>query len=258
MGDTTSLFLTDGWQVRQLAAPDAPPPTVLPPIQAQVPGFVHLDLMRAGAIPDPFARLYERTCAWVDDADWEYSTTFTLDAIPPGEAWLTFHGLDTFAEISLNGREIGRADNMFVARRFRAGEHLVPGKNTLAVVLRSARRVGNERHKAWNTAYPADASSHWDFSSAREFVRKAQYMFGWDWGPVLISCGIWRPVELAAPQRRARRRAGRLFGQFFPYPAGRDADGSISKIERDRDGAGAAKRPCGPDALAPCCQRGSA
>ncbi|MBV9278757.1 MAG: glycoside hydrolase family 2 protein, partial [Chloroflexi bacterium] len=61
--------------------------------------------------------------------------------------------------------------------------------------FRSARRVGLERHAAWSAEHESMPSNHFLWS-ARSFVRKAQYMFGWDWGPILISCGIWRPVEL--------------------------------------------------------------
>jgi beta-mannosidase len=75
-------------------------------------------------------------------------------------------------------------------------DRLVVGDNHLEVTFRSARRVGQERMDAWNSSGNDTADFHWDNWNARSFVRKAQYMYGWDWGPVLISCGLWKPVEL--------------------------------------------------------------
>ena len=79
----------------------------LPWLPAEVPGCAHLDLMRAGVIPDPFVRLHERDVAWVDQTDWVYETTFTLDSTPLPNTFLRFHGLDTIAEITLNGEPLG-------------------------------------------------------------------------------------------------------------------------------------------------------
>lgn len=188
--------LDTGWRVREVPPADTPVHNHLPWLPAQVPGHVHLDLMRAGVIPDPFQRMHERDVAWVDEADWVYETTFTVEDPAPANAYLVFHGLDTVAEIVLNGDELGRTDNMYIPHEFSVGGKLTPGDNTLQVTFRSAKRGGLERMAAWNEAGNPTMASHWDGWNARSFVRKAQYMYGWDWGPVLLGCGLWRPVEL--------------------------------------------------------------
>ncbi|MBV9851085.1 MAG: hypothetical protein JO250_15550, partial [Armatimonadetes bacterium] len=195
---TTRQLIDTVWRVREVAAPDTPEHNHLPWLPAQVPGHVHLDLVRAGVIPDPFARLHERDVAWVSESDWEYETTFTVPDPPPAHAYLLFHGLDTVAEVSLNGELLGKTDNMYVPQEFPVGGKLRAGENHLSVTFRSALRVGRERLLAWDDpAVTTDPfPGNWDRWASRSFVRKAQYMFGWDWGPVLPSCGLWRPVEL--------------------------------------------------------------
>ena len=70
------------------------------------------------------------------------------------------------------------------------------GENHLQVTFRSAMRVGAERQAAWNASGEDTLPYHWDNWNERAFVRKAQYQYGWDWGPVLRGCGIWQPIEL--------------------------------------------------------------
>ena len=188
--------LDTGWRVREVPSAHTPVHNHLPWLPAQVPGHVHLDLMRAGVIPDPFQRMHERDVAWVDEADWVYETTFHVDDPRPANAYLVFHGLDTVAEIVLNGEPLGQTDNMYIPHEFAVGGKLKPGDNHLQVTFRSAKRVGQERMTAWEAGGNATMPGHWDNWGVRSFVRKAQYMYGWDWGPVLLGCGLWRPVEL--------------------------------------------------------------
>ncbi|HEX5323718.1 MAG TPA: glycoside hydrolase family 2 protein [Capsulimonadaceae bacterium] len=198
----THRLIDTGWRVREIPREGASPTTELRWLPAQVPGQVHLDLERAGVIPDPFYRMFERDAAWVDECDWMYETTFQV-AEPPAHAYLLFHGLDTLAEIELNDKPLGKTQNMFVPHEFAVGGRLRAGDNTLRITFRSAMRIGYERQKAWNAAGNDTAKFHWFNWGPRCFVRKAQYMYGWDWGPELVSCGIWQPVELVtAPVAR--------------------------------------------------------
>ncbi|MGI4789799.1 MAG: beta-mannosidase [Janthinobacterium lividum] len=192
---TTKLLLNHGWRMREIAPEGMPVHNNLPWLPAEVPGSVHLDLIRAGVIPDPLTRLHERDVAWVDDSDWMYETTFTVDALPAA-AFLRFNGLDTLAEITLNGKPLGTTENMYIAHEFPVGGKLVAGENHLELTFRSAKRVGAERQAAWDTSGNDTLPHHWDNWNERAFVRKAQYQYGWDWGPVVRGCGLWQPVEL--------------------------------------------------------------
>lgn len=194
---TKRITLNHGWRVREAPASGASPTTILPWMPARVPGNIHLDLMRAGVIGDPFRRMMERGAAWVDEADWVYEATFRLDD-PPPRALLVFKGLDTLAEITLNGGPLASTDNMFVEHEIPVADRLRAGENTLAITFRSALRAGRERRAASIASGEMPMRPEWFELGPRSFVRKAQYMFGWDWGPELVSCGIWRDVELVS------------------------------------------------------------
>lgn len=201
------MLISEGWEVAERVPPGR---DLLFPgggerdwVSAQVPGHVHLDLVRAGVIGDPFFRKQERSCQWVDEADWTYRTTFTVDAArlasqgEHGRHFLHFHGLDTLARVFLNGALVGSAENFFLAHRFDVTDALKAGANELRVEFDSALRVGRERASVYlgDGSSKRGAGSYFNFGP-RAFVRKPQYMFGWDWGPELVSCGIWQPVEL--------------------------------------------------------------
>ena len=162
---------------------------------AKVPGHVHLDLVENGVLADPLESLHELGARWVDEEDWIYRAEFeyAADERRP-HAWLCFHGLDTVCEVVLNGERIAAHDNMFVPLELEVTGRLRPGKNQLELAFASALRVGCERRAAYFAAQGLpEALVRFE---ERAFVRKAQYMFGWDWGPRLISAGVWRPVEL--------------------------------------------------------------
>ncbi len=172
-------------------------------LPATVPGHVHTDLVKAGVIADPFKRLAEWGARWVDESDWTYRTSIFVNAERlaargiGGRHFLHFAGLDTLARVFLNGKYLGQADNYHRAWRFDVTEHLKEGENELRVEFDSALRVGREKA----AAYIGDGSSdrgkttYFNFPP-RAFVRKPQYMFGWDWGPELVSCGLSGSVEL--------------------------------------------------------------
>lgn len=173
-------------------------------LPARVPGHVHLDLAAHGILLDPFVALGELGCAWVDDRDWTYRKKFDFVPDPdlPSRV-LRFEGLDTVAEIRLNGMPIGSHDNMFEPLELDVSSALLRGENQLEVTLRSATRVGDQRRASFlrNQGLSEEIVRFDD----RAFVRKAQYMFGWDWGPRLVSAGIWGKVLLI-------EHRGRLLG----------------------------------------------
>jgi beta-mannosidase len=196
---TTIQVLHDGWRVRDVRGDGDPPTTALPWLPALIPGHIHLDLMAAGVIADPFKNFAERGAQWVDETDWVYETTFFVTEPIAAHTLLRFEGLDTIAEIVLNETVVGHADNMFIPHEFEVGHVLQMGENTLRVTFASAMRVGRERQAVWTAKYGDEKTKRdWQLWGPRSFVRKAQYMYGWDWGPTLVSCGLWRPMGLVS------------------------------------------------------------
>jgi beta-mannosidase len=163
--------------------------------KATVPGHVHLDLADAGIIANPFERLHELGCQWVDEASWHYRTQFEFaqDPLLPRRV-LRFEGLDTVCRLYLNGKSIGFSDNMFVALEIDVSNDLVAGRNELLIEFDSAEQIGRQRRERY--FLDEGLSSTTARFEPRAFVRKAQYMFGWDWGPRLVSVGIWQPLAL--------------------------------------------------------------
>jgi len=185
--------LHDNWKVFLHRKRETPPDFTFPEdgIKAEVPGTVHTDLLAAGLIPDPFYGMNEKDLQWIGWNDWRYECTFDLpDFFNKQETlWLVFDGLDTVAEIVLNGRPLANVKNMFRSYRFKVNEFLKQKDNHLRIVFNSALQYGKDYQPRIE---PMPSERHPD----RAFVRKAQYSFGWDWGPAYPTCGIWRPVFL--------------------------------------------------------------
>ena len=162
-------------------------------LEARVPGCVHLDLMEAGRMPDPFYGLNELDVQWVEGEDWLYSRGFRCPAglLQAERVELVCEGLDTFATVFLNGRKVGRAEDMFHSWRWDVTGLLRSGQNRLLVFFESPKRVARALEKKHG---PLPSS----FESARPYVRKEQCATGFDWAPRLNSCGIWRPIYLHA------------------------------------------------------------
>lgn len=183
--------LNSGWEFRQVPHSESANSTVWRP--AQVPGNVHLDLLRNKLIPDPYYRDNEARLQWIEDADWEYRAT--VQAAPATLAQknieLVFEGLDAYAEVYLNEKLILTADNMFREWRVDVKPHLKAGANQLRVVFPSPIQ----------TASKIALNDKWRVRTRTEektYIRKAAYEYGWDWGPRFVTSGIWRPVKLQA------------------------------------------------------------
>ncbi len=171
---------------------------------ASVPGSVHTDLMNNFLIPDPYERVNERDVQWIDKADWIYRTNFQVESsvLAKRNIELIFEGIDTYADVFLNERLILQTDNMFRTWRVDVKNVLREGGNELLVVLKSPTMTGLEQLKEFGFQLAADN----DQSEAggmgpdrvSPYVRKAPYHFGWDWGPRLVTSGIWLPVKLLA------------------------------------------------------------
>jgi beta-mannosidase len=171
-------LLAEGWSLRHSE-------NLLP---AQVPGCVHTDLLTAGLIPDPFLGTNENDVAWVGRRAWTYVRDLRATDTAGAEherTDLVFDGLDTAATITLDGRELGRTRNMHRRHRFD-----VTGRHGLLEVdfasaydeAASVRALTGERPNVYPEPF--------------QYIRKMACSFGWDWGPTLVTAGIWRPVRL--------------------------------------------------------------
>ena len=158
---------------------------------ATIPGTVHTDLLNSELIPDPFYAKNELDLQWIGKKDWEYQTQFDFpsDFEEGKTTFLFFKGLDTFADIYLNDELIGKTDNMFITYRFNVAARLKPKNNILKILFKSAlnstRELIEEHGELFSARWPE-----------RSYARKAQYSFGWDWGPAFPTAGIWKPLYL--------------------------------------------------------------
>lgn len=160
--------------------------------EGRVPGTVHTDLLDAGLIPDPFVADNEVRVQPVHEMDWLYRCHFEWTKPGSGRTYLVCEGLDTVAEIRLNGQVVGLAEDMFVPYRFDVADCLRQGSNCLEITFRSPIRAAEERRERMGPL----VADYDKYDERRFYIRKAQYSFGWDWGPALPTCGIWRPIYL--------------------------------------------------------------
>lgn len=186
--------LGSGWKFRQYNIGEW--------LDASVPGTVHTDLMEHGFIPDPFFRTNEQEVQWVDKVNWEYETVFSPDraVLESSNQQFIFYGLDTYADISLNGEPIASTDNMFRTWKVDVTGKLKEGENKLNIRFHSPIARGLEEMEEYGLALPADNdySQYGGMGKVRVsvYTRKAPYHYGWDWGPRLVPSGIWRPAVL--------------------------------------------------------------
>ncbi len=155
-------------------------------LPARVPGGVHTDLLAIGRIPDPFVADNELAVQWVGERTWEYKHSFWVE---PGlmiedRVWLVCDGLDTLADVRLNGHLLGHTENMFRQFRWEVKSFLREGENELLIIFYGPASYIQERNKerALGVGSP--------------YIRKAPCHFGWDWGPILPTMGVWKDIRL--------------------------------------------------------------
>ncbi len=173
---------------------------------AEVPGCVHTDLIENKKIKDPFYRLNEHDLQWIDKKDWLYKTEFDLDqkVLSKDRIVIDFKGLDTYVDVYLNDQKVLSADNMFREWTVDVKKYLKVGKNKLKIEFKSPIREGLKFYDANGFVYPGAENDQAKLGQVEEnkrvsiYTRKAGYHYGWDWGPRLVSSGIWRPVYLKA------------------------------------------------------------
>jgi len=173
---------------------------------ATVPGFIHTDLMDNGIIPDPYLGTNEDSVRWVADSMWIYRTYLHYDQLPDGDTlWLVFEGLagyaslwigNSFPDDTINGviivpQNIEVIDNMFC--RYKVPIPCVEQmkksfiyKDSLPIMIIFDPLDDSIREAKYSIALP----------DRRAFTRIAPYQQGWDWGPNLPTCGIWKSVYI--------------------------------------------------------------
>jgi beta-mannosidase len=176
-----------------------------------VPGEIHLDLIKAGQMPEPTVSTNMPKCRWPETKSWWYRTKFdvTSDFLRFERQQLVFDGLDLYAQVFVNGKLVGEAANAFVPAVFDLKWLLREGANDLVVRMTVGTELcpddswpgqGNKPHKPAfgeipNPPRESDFYSHRNWYG-RKWLRKAQFSYGWDWVDALPNIGIWRGVRL--------------------------------------------------------------
>ena len=177
------LPVTTNWRVYALNNSD------IDTLPADIPGTIHTDLYRNDRIPDPFFGNNEHQLTSIEHQTCVYETTIDLpkEVMNSKRINLIFEGLDTYADIYVNNKRVRRTDNMFRSWTVSLNGKLHPGDNHVKVVFHPAKHVVAEKAKELPYFLP---------SGEANFARKAQYHFGWDWGPRFPTVGIWKPVYI--------------------------------------------------------------
>ncbi len=190
--DFSSLELNRNWQFREAGTTEW--------MEATVPGAVHTDLLNLKKIEDPFYRKNEKKCFWIERKDWEYQTTFVPaeEILAKEHINIIFKGLDTYAHVYLNDELLFNAQNMFIEHTANIKNILKSGENKLRVHFDSPVERGEEKLAKYDYVLPASNELAPDSLRSNVVTRKAPFHYGWDWGPRMVTSGIWRPVLIEA------------------------------------------------------------
>lgn len=182
--------LDQGWSVRLASdQPDAPVSLIGAAIPAVVPGHVHLDLLAAGLIPDPYLGTNELAMRWIGRSDWTYSCRLHWPGAGSDARTLVFEGLDTVGSVWLDDVLLGEVGSTHRTWRFDVTHVLTPGDHVLEVRFRAPLTAAEQRATELGD-YPHTNAYPEPFN----MIRVMACSFGWDWGPQLPGAGIWRPV----------------------------------------------------------------
>ncbi len=197
--DAGTVQLNGTWKLTAFSQPDAGAVRALPLPQglatktyaATVPGCCEMELVKVGELPDPMVGMNDFSFRAYEGHQWLYEKTFAGPKVEPGEkAQLVFEGIDTLADVFLNGEKIGVAENMFIPHAFDVTGRLKEGvENTVAVLIRPVGLAARDVTLGELGFMMAGGADH-------ERIRKAPYMYGWDTTPRLPVSGIWRDVRL--------------------------------------------------------------
>jgi beta-mannosidase len=167
--------------------------------KSTVPGNIYADLMAVGKLGDPYYRFNVDEYRWVGFEEWIFRKRFDISSeiLQGNSVFLVFDGLDTIAHIELNGRSIGNVNNMFRKYKFKIPKEILKKEdNILEVHFQSSAIYAESMSKKY--PYPVPATTYPDEIANRNFIRREQSTFGWDWGPAFLATGIWKSVKLVS------------------------------------------------------------
>jgi beta-mannosidase len=203
----TTVPLDFGWQAR-VAATDSEAASAHPRaarwFKAHVPGTIQQDLIASGDVPAPYIGTNEAAIQWVGLTDWEMRRTLEVGGalFERKHLDLVFDGLDTFATVFINGKQVLAADNGHRQWRIDARPFLKKGRNEILVRFASPIRKLQPMVLATEHPLPAEYDSAFgDEPKGKQtsaYIRKPKYHYGWDWGPRIVEIGISRSVRLEA------------------------------------------------------------
>ncbi len=183
--DKTVKELNDGWKFRRLSDTAW--------YSAKVPGTLHTDMLANDLIQDPFLYDNANSLQWIENESTEYMLEFMITKeMTERHTELVFEGLDTYADVFLNGKNILNAENMFRRYRIPVNKYLRSGINKIQIIFYSPVKVSDSLQAKYYEDYEIKGLP----GKYNAFTRKASYHFGWDWAPRLITSGIWRNVYL--------------------------------------------------------------
>jgi beta-mannosidase len=191
LNGTWQLRWDDGQRGGHLARYLDPTTDMSNSIPAEVPGEVHMDMMRAGLLAEPGEGLNCLSARWVEQAVWFYRRTFDAPALADGErAFLVCEALDLAAVVYVNGIEVGKHNNVFYPCAFDVTEQLRAGENILLIAVESGMLWAIDKQ---SNGYGMSFDS---VLRKRNWLRKTQSQFGWDWSPQLVNVGVTGGVRL--------------------------------------------------------------
>ncbi|KAF2432108.1 putative beta-mannosidase [Tothia fuscella] len=168
-------------------------------VPAKLPSVAHLDLFAAGVIPDPYLGLNDFDLRWVAESNWTYASNIKGLSRDANSTWLLFNGLDTYTSITFCGEHVAATNNQFRQYWFNVGTILKDCKGNdplLRINFGSAALIAAEiANQPGQETWPWRVEGLFEYIH-RQFVRKEQSDFGWDWGPAFVPAGPWQPAYI--------------------------------------------------------------
>jgi len=168
--------------------------------EGNVPGTVQGDLVDLKLMPHPYIGKNEELFKRLEWKEWIYEKSFNIDDIDQEKRYdLVLEGVDTLANIYINGQYVGKTEDMFIEYRFNVKKHLKVGENSIKVEILSPIDIPKRLEKNYGKLHAGE-------ETARVYIRKAQYSYGWDWGARIATSGIYRNIYIDS------YKGGRIFG----------------------------------------------